>query len=96
MWPFKKGREEILEQIVYDTVYKGVCPVCKTCSEESGHCTDFLGKHDSFASWLLIQCDNCHAAFYAAHGEVTKTLKKYTSDDKSMLGLKLVSEEVIK
>jgi len=93
---FEPKKAKILEQVVYDTTYLGTCPVCETSIEEDGHCIENNGKYSGLSHKLLVECSNCHAAFYADRQEVIKTLKKYVKDDHALLCLRLISEERIK
>ena len=89
-------KPERMEQIVYNTTYVGICPICKDTSVESdGHCTDSLNKYAHLDDTKLVECPKCHAAFYAQNTGIVKTRKTYERTGDSVCDLKVVKEEAI-
>lgn len=86
------NKEEILEQIVYDEFFSNECPICKQLVEKQEHYSDDVGLMDK----TIMECPKCHIALWGKRIKLNKILKKYKKDEDAIMGLKLISEEIIK
>ena len=92
---FKK-EEEIIDQVVYDAYYSGECPLCKTARSCSNHKVEEKPNKPVFLdSSFLVECFECHCAFYVIRTRIEKTLKKYRRVSGEYCDLKLISSELV-
>ena len=95
MWFNKKKPEEFIEQFVYDAYYGGICPVCKNAVIGSVHKMEIDRPCNAFDSSIIAECSKCHVAVYIRKENIVKTLKKYRHNKEALLGLELVSQEIV-
>lgn len=86
-----KPKKEYLKQLVNDTIYAEVCPVCQWYVEERIHlCDNFPTKK------ITMECSQCHNALYGRKIKYTETLQTYVKDEDGIAGLRLIEEKVVK
>lgn len=92
-----KTKPEILEQMAHDVTYSGNCPVCKNSASGIDHKTQMIpfDRGPMFDSKMLLECSDCHCAFYGRITKRTRTRQIYEKISDGPDGLRLVSRELL-
>lgn len=89
---FFKKKQKTFDQIVYEVIYKVLCPICKKeiIDEKRIYTLPVTSK-------ILMECEKCHIAIYA-HQTNIKTIKNTyieSTSPEALCGFKLMKTKEI-